>query len=289
MKRTRRLAGIALVWAVCLPAAIVDADDALVLPKGRSTAYLENLFYFPTTQRFNPHGNPESIASGFNGRSLDSTVFPALQPLDPLVGGRASIGDSNLRFKYEFDILNFGFAYGVTDRLTVGLEIPYYWVHNNVDASIDSGPGSSANVGLRTGPGPGPCALASPVLPLACPNTRRFTTEDVQQLLGPGLNGIPGFGFKRIRNFFDFVNPAQIAGQRSQTVVPTQSLFLMNHWSPPTPRQQPDPVADAQVNATDVLVGRARACQAARGLLPTIIAVDQFKTGGLFAAVRQLP
>jgi len=203
MKRTRRLAGIALVWAVCLPAAIVDADDALVLPKGRSTAYLENLFYFPTTQRFNPHGNPESIASGFNGRSLDSTVFPALQPLDPLVGGRASIGDSNLRFKYEFDILNFGFAYGVTDRLTVGLEIPYYWVHNNVDASIDSGPGSSANVGLRTGPGPGPCALASPVLPLACPNTRRFTTEDVQQLLGPGLNGIPGFGFKRIRNFSD--------------------------------------------------------------------------------------
>jgi hypothetical protein len=33
----------------------------------------------------------------------------------------------------------------------------------------------------------------------------------------------------RIRNFFDFVNPAQIAGQRSQTVVPTQSLFLMNN------------------------------------------------------------
>ncbi len=33
----------------------------------------------------------------------------------------------------------------------------------------------------------------------------------------------------RIRNYFDFVNPAQIAGQRSQTVVPTQSLFLMNN------------------------------------------------------------
>ena len=33
----------------------------------------------------------------------------------------------------------------------------------------------------------------------------------------------------RIRFFFDFVNPAQIAGQRSQTVVPTQSLFVMNN------------------------------------------------------------
>jgi hypothetical protein len=66
------------------------------------------------------------------------------------------------------------------------------------------------------------------------------------------------------------------------------SLFLMNHWSPPTPRPQPDPVADAQVNATGVLVGRARACETVRGLLPTIVAVDQFRTGGLFDAVKQL-
>ncbi len=33
----------------------------------------------------------------------------------------------------------------------------------------------------------------------------------------------------RIRSYFDFVNPAQIAGQRNQTVVPTQSLFVMNN------------------------------------------------------------
>jgi len=33
----------------------------------------------------------------------------------------------------------------------------------------------------------------------------------------------------RLRFFFDFVNPAQISGQRSQTVVPTQSLFVMNN------------------------------------------------------------
>ena len=33
----------------------------------------------------------------------------------------------------------------------------------------------------------------------------------------------------RVRTYFDFVNPAQIAGQRNQTVVPTQSLFLMNN------------------------------------------------------------
>jgi hypothetical protein len=79
--------------------------------------------------------------------------------------------------------------------------------------------------------------------------------------------------------------PASCIANRGGTI---GSLFLMNHWSPPTPRPQPDPVADAQVNATPVLVGRARACQAARGLLPTIVAVDQFRTGGLFTAVKQL-
>jgi hypothetical protein len=79
--------------------------------------------------------------------------------------------------------------------------------------------------------------------------------------------------------------PASCAPNRGGT---KGSLFLMNHWSPPTPRPQPDPVADAQVNATGVLVGRARACQTARGLLPTIVAVDQYRTGGLFDAVKQL-
>jgi hypothetical protein len=65
----------------------------------------------------------------------------------------------------------------------------------------------------------------------------------------------------------------------------TGSLFLMNHWSPPF---APSPSGSATVNATDVLVGRARACRAARGLMPTLVAVDMFKSGGLFEAVRQL-
>jgi hypothetical protein len=39
--------------------------------------------------------------------------------------------------------------------------------------------------------------------------------------------GFPGAD--RIRSYFDFVDPAQIAGKREQSVVPTQSLFLMNN------------------------------------------------------------
>jgi hypothetical protein len=179
-------------------------QDALVLPKGRSSFSVESYFYLSTDERYNPSGNPESIASNFDGRRLDSTVFPALRPLDPFVGGSASIGDSQLHFKYNFNIVNLTLAHGITDRLTVGVEIPFWWVKNDVTAYVNSGLGSSANVGLRTGPGPGPlCGSASPVLPLACPNTRRFTTEDVQRLLTVGLPGIPGFGYKPVRTFSD--------------------------------------------------------------------------------------
>ncbi len=183
------------------------ADDAEVLPKGVSNVSLGNFFYpFPTTERFNKRGDPEEIAAVFNNRRLDSSVFSALRPLDPAVGGSASIGDAFVKFRYDYNILDFGAQYGFTDRLTGGIDIPYYHAHNEVKAFLDSSPGSSANVGLSTGP-VGPCGSA-PVRPLfipgttiPCPNTRRFTTEDVQQLLGPGLPGVPGFGFKRIRDF----------------------------------------------------------------------------------------
>jgi hypothetical protein len=66
------------------------------------------------------------------------------------------------------------------------------------------------------------------------------------------------------------------------------TLFLMNHWSPPIPPAQPDRAASARVNKRSVLVGRARECRRVRGRLPTIVAVDQVKAGGLLAAVREL-
>ncbi len=79
--------------------------------------------------------------------------------------------------------------------------------------------------------------------------------------------------------------PASCAANRGGT---TGSLFLMNHWSPSTPLAVADPVAGARVNAASVLVGRAKACHAVRGVWPTIVAVDQYRAGGLFAAVRTL-
>jgi hypothetical protein len=65
----------------------------------------------------------------------------------------------------------------------------------------------------------------------------------------------------------------------------TGSLFLLNHWSPPL---GPNPATSAIVNATDTLVGRATTCRDLRGVMPTIVAVDMFQSGGLFEAVRRL-
>jgi hypothetical protein len=66
------------------------------------------------------------------------------------------------------------------------------------------------------------------------------------------------------------------------------SLFLMNHWSPSTPPAQPNLEQSAQVNAKDVILGRAQKCAEVRGRYPNIIAVDQFTAGGLLAAVKAI-
>jgi hypothetical protein len=64
------------------------------------------------------------------------------------------------------------------------------------------------------------------------------------------------------------------------------SLFLMNNWVDTTPA--PKPSNAAIVNAYDALLARARQCQAERGREPTVIAVDFYRTGDLFRAVRAL-
>ncbi|MBK5233744.1 MAG: hypothetical protein JJE13_12270 [Thermoleophilia bacterium] len=63
-------------------------------------------------------------------------------------------------------------------------------------------------------------------------------------------------------------------------------LFLMNHWI--TTSVTPQPARAAIVNTKEALVARAKACEARRGKLPNIVAVDFFGQGDLIGAVRQL-
>ena len=182
---------------------IAYADDALVLPKGVFRFTLDANNYLPVDTRYGPTGKVENVAVDYN-RSLNSNVFPGLAPLNPFVGGLASIGDSVVSFKYQFNIMETGIQYGVTDSITVGVRIPYWWVKNTVKATVNSGPGSNANVGKNPCFGVPGCPFGAATFVPKALGGIPVTTEDVRNLLGKGLdiNGdgtvdVPGFGYKR--------------------------------------------------------------------------------------------
>ena len=175
---------------------VCHADSAEVLPKKVFDVGTAYYYYFNIHQRYNQDGKPEDLATDFN-TDLTSRVFTALSPLDPLVGGRASLGRSVVDFTLIYRWWEFALAYGFTDRLTLGVFIPLNYSKNQVNAFLNS---STANVGKN----PSINSLA----PLFAPGTVRLTTSDIQNLLGKGLdiNGdgkidIQGFGYKPVKTW----------------------------------------------------------------------------------------
>jgi hypothetical protein len=232
--------------AVAPPAAAYDS--AAVLPKGTFRASVDSNVFLPITKRFNDNGNPEDVATDFDNRRLDSSVFAGLGQLEAALGlpaGSASLGDSKVSFEYNFTILNFGAQYGVTDKLTVGVNVPYLWRNNRVRARLDSGPGSSATIGLN--------AALNTLAPLVVPGTVPLTTNDIQNLLGGGLdiNGdgtidVAGFGYKRIDDWYDDGFGDVEAGFRYQFVnrTPWRLAFTGGARFPTGSVDDPDSLVD---------------------------------------------
>jgi hypothetical protein len=203
MKQIRAVL-IAFILAYSLPV-ICLADTTEVLPKG--IFYFDTTYYhyFDITERYNPDGDTEDIAVDYN-TNLDSTVFPALVPLDPLVGGRASIGSSVVDFTSQYNWFEFKLAYGITDKLSVGVLIPYNHTKNEVKARLNT---STANVGKNPFYGTPEDPFGSPIIPLALGGVP-FNKEDTIDLLGNGLDvnndgvvDVPGFGYKRFESWSD--------------------------------------------------------------------------------------
>jgi hypothetical protein len=175
------------------------ADSAEVLPKGIFRANITNNLYFPIDKRFDPDGEEESVATDFNA-TLNSDVFPALGDLESffeMSPGSANIGRSIVDFEYKFTDLIFEFYYGITDRLTFGVYVPYYW--NKTDVKKTHLDTTDATVGKNED--------LSTLAPLDIPGTVPLTSEDVQNLLGNGLDigatHIDGFGYERIEDWSD--------------------------------------------------------------------------------------
>jgi len=177
---------------------VCHADTAEVLPKRVFNIGTTYYHYFDIKKRYNEHGKVEDLATDFNAE-LNGNVFPGLSALDPLVGGTASIGRSVVDFKLIYHWWEFWLAYGITDNFTIGILLPFNDTKNQVRANLDS---STANVGKNP--------FINSLAPLFVPGTARLTTEDVQNLIGPGLdiNGdgtidIPGYGYKRVKSWND--------------------------------------------------------------------------------------
>ena len=185
MRRTSIV--IFLIWMLLLlPLNISYADNAEVMPTGVTGIDLTVKFYLPIDERFNDDGDVEDAAADFNAE-LDSSVFPDLGALDPFFPGLASIGSSVVSFEYkatEFEIL---IQRGITDRMTIGIKLPYRIIKNDVSARLDS---STANVGKNP-------LVPGGVAPLAVPGTTPFTTADVQNLLAQS------FGYKPVETWSD--------------------------------------------------------------------------------------
>jgi hypothetical protein len=192
----------AVAWVLSGVSGTAFGDSAEVLPKGVFRAGVQYNGYFSVDSRFDPDGNKESVSRDFNAE-LNSNVFSSLALVEAGFGmpaGSASIGRSEVDFQYEFSDLILSLQYGLTSKLTVGVRAPYYWNRTDVrQARLDT---ASATVGKDPS-----LSFGSPLIPIAIGGTP-LTTEDVQKLLGPGLdvNGdgvidIPGFGYKRIETW----------------------------------------------------------------------------------------
>jgi hypothetical protein len=170
---------------------------------------MEGKFYLPIDKRYGPDGDEESIAQDFN-TTLNSKVFPSLTLLEAAFGlpsGYANIGRSAVSFEYDVNIIEFNYAYGITDKLSIGIKIPYWDFENKVSATLDT---TNATFGKNPFFGvAAPPLGAAPLAPIAPPfNAVRLTSQDAQNLIGKGLdvNGdgridIPGYGFNPIKTW----------------------------------------------------------------------------------------
>jgi hypothetical protein len=182
------------------------ADSAEVLPKGVSRLDVTSNLYFPVKKQFNDDGDEEDVAADYN-TSLDSRYFPDLALVEAgfgLPAGSGTLGNSIVSFEYEFTDLIFTYQYGLTDKLTLGIYIPYWWQKTKVDARLDS---SNATIGRNPLWGQVGDPFGTPLIPIALGGIP-LTTEDILTLL------TEEYGYKRLGTWSDSgISDIEIGGR----------------------------------------------------------------------------
>jgi len=221
----------------------INADDATVLPKGVFSLRLDSQFYFPIKKSFDADGNTEDLAESFNA-DLNSAVFPQLGLVEQAFGmspGSASIGESDVSLEYKVKIFDFYFFYGLTDRLTIGAKIPYWFFKSDVEAEIDN---TDATIVKNPFLGsPGDPFMGSPLVPRSMVPAGLqdpLTTGDVQTLLNTE------FGYKPIKSWkHDGLSDIEFGGRYQYYKSDNWRLAFLGALRAPTGRtDDPDNLVD---------------------------------------------
>jgi hypothetical protein len=121
--------------------------------------------------------------------------------------------------------------------------------------------------------------------------TLREMVEQDQRVVVFGekdTTGVPWYhpAFETIQETpYTFHTPEELSCRENRGV-PEAPLFQINHWIETTPTPRP---SNAEiVNQKEFLLARAWQCQAERGLLPNIIAVDFAMTGDVVGVAAEL-
>jgi hypothetical protein len=178
-------------------------DSAEVLPQGRVALFVEGKFYRHIDKQYDENGDKEGIADKYNA-NINNGVIPQLP-------AGLSLGQTVVDYQYHLQIIEFNFAYGLTDKLSFGTKIPYWIFKNNVNAELDT---TNANLGANPQYGTPTPWGATQFLPTTTPVPGvvpagvKLTTQQFQQLLGPGLDlnndgtiDIPGYGYKPVKTW----------------------------------------------------------------------------------------
>jgi len=217
------LARVALLSLAAGNSAFAAGEDAVVLPKGLSRLFVDTRFFLPFQNRYDqngdsvPFGKPLSVP-------LNNTVFVALPP-------GTTLGQSNVSIERHVTEMTIQPAYGLTDRLTIGMNIPYTWYENTVNASINT---AGANLG---------CTAGGAIAPLGLPGVAPATVGCINQQLGSQ------FGVKPIQTYSDSgVGDIEVGGKyQYYRAEDFRAAFTAGVRFPTGKMDDPDNLVDAKL------------------------------------------
>lgn len=162
----------------------VLADSAEVLPKGVKKVGLSSNFFLPIEKRYDESGDKEPLAADFN-QVLDRNIFQEFALLEAALGmpsGSAILGTSVVDYEYHITEITLDFQYGLTDRLSAGISIPYRFFKNKVSTKVDT---AGATMGINMAYGTAGDSFGVPIIPIAAGGVKddSLATEFAQQTL----------------------------------------------------------------------------------------------------------